>query len=422
MLSVLAIRGYRKLWLSQVVSELGDWLNRMAVLALIDSMVGEKEAVAALGLMFAIELATRLAPTALISPLAGPIADRFSRRAVMIWADLARAVAVIGLCFVDRPEELPWLYGLVLVQMAISPFFESARSASIPNLVPSDQLADAHALGAATWSTMLALGSAAGGLVVTLVGTVGTFALDAGTYLVSAALLWGLRLPPPPSHPNRLAIGDVFFARDLRRAWAHVRDLGLGSVIAAKVCWGMGGGFLVLLSVIGSRSYEGVSAVWAISMLYAARGVGTGVGPVIARRLVGDGERAAARTIAIAFLIAAGGYSFVFLVPHFVGPNLFLACLGVGVAHVGGSTIWVFSTVLWQKQVDDSFRGRVHSLDFLAMTSAFAVWGFATGLLYDWSGSLGWALALPIVSAALAGPFWWWLGGRYIGQGGEGKA
>ena len=412
MLSVLAIGGYRRLWLSQVVSQLGDWLNRMAVLALIGRLSGSSEAVAALGVMFAGELASRLGPTALISPLAGPIADRLPRRLLMVAADLGRAGVVLALCLVDRPEELPWLYGLVLAQMAIAPFFEAARSASVPNLVPADRLTDAHALSAATWSTMLAFGSALGGLVVTWVGTQGAFVLDAGTYLVSAARLWGLRLPAPPAHPRRLGVADVLLAQDLRRAWRYARGLGLGPVLAVKVSWGMAGGFLVLLSILGSRGYEGVPTGAAIGALYAARGVGTGLGPVLTRRLVGDGDAVAARSIAWSFLVAAAGYAWV---PF--APNLGLACLGVVVAHIGGSTIWVFSTVLWQRRVADAFRGRVHTLDFLAMTTSFALWGYATGLLYDHTGSVGWAFVLPTVGAALAGPLWWWLGGRGIAQG-----
>lgn len=411
MLSVLAHRGFRRLWLSQVVSQLGDWLNRMAVLALIEELAGATEAAAALGLMFATELATRIGPTALVSPLAGPIADRLPRRRLMVAADLGRGLVVLGLCLVDEPADLPWLYGLVLAQMVIAPFFEAARSASVPNLVPSDRLTDAHALSSATWSTMLAFGSAAGGLVVTLVGTQGAFVLDAGTYLLSALLLLGLRLPPPPTHAAPLRAADIVLARDLRRAWEHARGLGLGPVLAVKASWGMAGGFLVLLSVLGARGYEGISTGAAIGLLYAARGVGTGLGPIVARRLVGDDDRAMARGVAVGFVVAAAGYA---CVPF--TPSLLLACVAVVLAHTGGSTIWVFSTVLWQRRVDDAFRGRVHTLDFLAMTSAFLFWGFVAGGLYDATGSLAWAFLVPTCAAALAGPLWWLLAGRRLGQ------
>ena len=407
--SILRFRGYRRLWLAQVVSQVGDWLNRMAVLSLIDRLSGTHEAVLALGLLFATELATRLAPTALIAPLAGPIADRLPRRLLMVAADLIRALVVLALCLVDEPSEIGWLYGLVVVQMTIAPFFEAARSASVPNLVPLDRLTDAHALSAATWSTMLAVGSALGGVAVTFVGARGAFTLDAVTYLCSALLLSGLRLPAPPDHPAPFALMDVIGARDLRRAWRHARGLGLAPVLLAKAAWGMGGGFLVVLSILGAKSFPGVSTGLAIGLLYAARGVGTGLGPVLGRRLVGDDARSMARGITLSFLVAAAGYA---SLPF--AQSLLAACLAVGVAHLGGSTIWVFSTVLWQRRVEDVYRGRVHSLDFLLMTSSFALWGFATGVLYDRTASIAVALALPCVAASLAGPLWWWLGGRHL--------
>ena len=69
-----------------------------------------------------------------------------------------------------------------------------------------------------------------------------------------------------------------------------------------------------------------------------------------------------------------------------------------------------------QRRVDDAFRGRVHTLDFLAMTSAFLFWGFVAGGLYDATGSLAWAFLVPTCAAALAGPLWWLLAGRRLGQ------
>ena len=83
---------------------------------------------------------------------------------------------------------------------------------------------------------------------------------------------------------------------------------------------------------------------------------------------------------------------------------------------IGGSTIWVMSTVLWQRRVEDSFRGRVHALDFLVMTGSFVVWGLIAGLLYDRTGSLGTAFAVPALAAIVAGPLWWILGGRRLAQ------
>ena len=80
---------FRRLWTAQVASEAGDWFNRMAILTLIGTHGGGEQ----VGLLFGAELATRLLPTAFMGPIAGPIADRISRRALMITADLVRAAS-----------------------------------------------------------------------------------------------------------------------------------------------------------------------------------------------------------------------------------------------------------------------------------------------------------------------------------------
>ena len=105
---------FRRLWFAQVVTQAGDWLNRMAVLALIAHLAGPS-AVGATGALFAGELALRLLPSALLGPLAGSIADRVSRKGTMIASDLLRALVVLGLLTIDEPGELPLLYGLLFL-------------------------------------------------------------------------------------------------------------------------------------------------------------------------------------------------------------------------------------------------------------------------------------------------------------------
>ena len=101
---------FRRLWTAQVITQGGDWLNRMAVLALIGEL-GSAGAAAGVGALFGAELAIRLLPTALLSPLAGPVADRLPRKALMIASDLLRVAIVLGYLLVDEPGELPLLYG-----------------------------------------------------------------------------------------------------------------------------------------------------------------------------------------------------------------------------------------------------------------------------------------------------------------------
>jgi predicted MFS family arabinose efflux permease len=398
---------FRRLWMAQVVSECGDWLSRVAVLTLIGRLSGTGATVG-VGLLYGAELATRLLPAALAGPLAGPVADRLPRRHLMVAADLARAGIVLGLLLVDEPGDLPLLFGLVVLQMSVAMFFQSARSASIPDTVPRDDLHAAYALSAATWSTMLSLGALFGGILVRWIGIDGVFLLDAVTYLASAALLLGLRLSPPAEHPEPFRVRDVLLLTELRRGLAHVRSLGLTWAVFAKSFWGAAGGYLVVLSLAARERFgdeagtlEVASVGTAVGLLYSARGVGTGIGPLLARRLHGSSDPALRRQIAAGFAVGAAGY----LLFATCG-RLDLALLCVVFAHMGGSTLWVGSTILWQKHVEDRFRGRVYALEFLGMTLSFSLGGFLTGQLYDAIGSLDATITAVSAAVLVLGATW----------------
>ncbi len=397
---------FRKLWLSQLISQAGDWLSRIAVLTLIAQLAGAGEALAVGGL-YSVELAIRLLPTAVFGPLAGPVADRLPRKTVMVVSDLMRAVVVFGLLFVQDKEDLWLLYTLLLAQMSLAIFFNSARAAAMPSTVPPGELHEANTLSAATWSVMLALGTSLGALLLQVFDVHDIFALDAVTYLVSAALLFGLKLPPVARQAEPFRALDVLLLTDLRRGWRHVCELGIAPVLLAKTFWGAAGGYLVLLSILGSTRFaqgdlsDAGAAGFAVGMLYAARGLGTGLGPVLGRRFFGSSASSLLRQVSGGFFLAAIGYS---LVPFTT--NLWLACACITLAHMGGSSIWVASTTFWQLRVASEFRGRVFALEFLGMTLSFTLGGLLAGLYYDSMGDVDATLWATSAAVAVLGVLW----------------
>ena len=403
----VAIRNprFRLLWTAQIVSQAGDWLNRVACLVLIGDLGGS----VGVGALYGVELGLRLLPSALLGPLAGPVADRLPRRTSMIVADVVRAAIVVGLLLVRERSDLWLLYALIVAQMGVGVFFDAARSAALPDTVARDDLQSAHALSSVTWSAMLGLGALAGGMLVDSIGVYGVFVVDAASYVASAIVLARLALPPVPPQTEPFRWRDVVVLADLRRALAHARSLGLGPVLAAKTFWGAAGGFLVLLPLAAHERFGGelapasVAAVetgTAVGLLYAARGVGTGFGPVLARALLGRGDRDLLRQVSLGFLVAALGYAAF----GFAG-RLDLACACVAFAHLGGSALWVASTVVWQRHVSDAFRGRVFALEFLGMNLSFAAGGVLAGALYDATGSFEgtvWAVSALVLALGAA--------------------
>lgn len=367
-------RNFRQLWLGQVVSQLGDWLDTIALYTLLLHLTGSGRAV---GLL----LVARFLPSFFVGPLSGVIIDRYSRRAIMILSDIARAVVVLGFLFVRRPEHVWIIYVLTILQLVFSTFFEPAKTAVIPSIVSGRELVAANAVASATWSVMLTLGAALGGLVAAWFGTDAAFILDSLTYLVSAVLIASVRFPNRAVRAKtKLTIAKALGISDTiegaRYVWQRPRVFALMMV---KPAWGVGGGILALLAVFGEKIFPvGRSAATGIGILYAARGIGTAIGPLAMRRFAGETRQQLQTAIGFAFIV--GG---VFYIAFGTATSFPLALIVLIIAHTGGSVLWVNSTVLLQRAVADSFRGRVFAAEFALLTLTMAASNYVTGELLD---------------------------------------
>ena len=399
-------RDFRLVWLGQVVSQLGDWLNTIAIYTLVLRLTGSSGG--AVGLV----LVARFLPSVVLGPLAGVVADRFSRRRVMIWSDVLRAVVVLGFLLVRRPEDLWLVYALTVAQLALSTFFEPARTAAIPSIVAERELVAANAISSVTWSAMLTLGAAVGGEITTWFGVRASFVADSLTYVLSALLIASVRLPPRPARERRRltlarALGLADTLEGMRYVWRRPRVLAL---LLVKPAWGVGGGILALLAVFGERVFPvGGSTARGISILYAARGIGTAVGPFVARRFAGQTRARMQRAIGLSFLVGGAFYIWFGL-----SANFFVALLVLATAHAGGSVLWMFSTVLLQQTVEDDFRGRVFAAEIMLFTLTMAASNYLTGEALDRLGYSPRAVAVALgLFFLLPGLLWlltrrWW--------------
>src|SRR6185369_3567846 len=177
---------FRSLWLAQVISLTGDWFNTIASVIIVNRYAASGLAVG--GLFIA-----RALPPFLLGPVAGVFADRFDRRKVLILSDILRAGIVLCFLLVDRPERLWLLYVLTVLQFSVSAFFEPARAALVPALVDAGELITANTLSSITWSAMLALGGAIGGLTASLFGVRVSLIVDAASFLISALLVLSIK-------------------------------------------------------------------------------------------------------------------------------------------------------------------------------------------------------------------------------------
>ena len=394
-------KDFRHLFIGQLVSQTGDWFNSVALFTLLLRLTGSGEAVGYI-------LIIKLLPSFFVGPLAGVVADRFSRKTIMIVSDIARGIVVLGFLIVRSPEQVWLLYALAAIEIAISTFFDPAKSAAIPNIVSREELISANALSGASWSVTLALGAALGGVVTNAFGANTAFVIDSISFFVSAAYIYAARIPsstPKRERAKHLSLADATGLTDFVEGARYLRsNPRVMALLLVKAGWGLGGGVLLLLTIYGKQIFPiGRDGAASIGLLYAARGLGALIGPMIAGLITSGAPRTMRKAISIAFFVSCAFY---LLIAH--SPSLAVALLCVLGAHSGGSIQWVFSTTLLQMAVPDRFLGRVFAIEMALLTLAMSISTYVTGLGVDYPG-LGARRMATVLGVAFAAPGVAWL-------------
>jgi MFS family permease len=370
-------RNFRLLYIGQTISQLGDWFNTVAVFALVLDLTGSATMVAWM-------LIVQFLPVALVSPVAGVVVDRVDRRRLMIAADLLRGVLILGLLFVRQADQVWLAFAVMALTVSATSFFEPARTATIPNVTSDSELMPANALSSATWSAMLALGASIGGVVTAIAGRNVAFVINALSFFASCYFIAQTRYDskPPPAPPltGWFALTGI---PDLLEGLRYVRARGhVAALMFVKAGWGLAGGVLLLLSVFGQRVFPVAGSTAAgIGVLYGARGIGAALGPIALRWILGQQPAGLRRSIGPAYFIVG-----IFYVALAFAPTLPLAALSVLLAHFGGATLWVFSTILLQLEVPDRFRGRVFAAELALVTLASSASSYLTAYALDEAG------------------------------------
>lgn len=404
-------QNFRRLWVAQIVSEVGDWFYIIAIYSLLLQITGRAQSVG-------LALVLQVLPSTLVGPTAGVLNDRIRRRYVMIAADLFRVVIVLSM-FLIRSAQTIWLvYPLLFFETVMWGFFEPARSAMIPNVVGEEQVLTANTLSSITWSFNFAIGSALGGLVAVWLGRDAVFAFNALSFLVSAVLIGGMRVHEPhavSSAPFRMR--ELVNFSPIAEGVRYIRrDPRLSATVWLKAGIGIMGANWVIFPIMGERVFPvhlpGIdaarSSVLGMTLLMGARGIGALAGPVSASPwAAGLGSRMRAAILA-AFIASAIGYMALSR-----APSLAIACVAVAIAHGGGSVVWVFSTTLLQRYSEDKLRGRVFAADLGVCMLLMAVSGALASVAIDHGVgvrtvalSTGIAMLLPAMAWLWALRFW----------------
>ncbi|MBU94586.1 MAG: MFS transporter [Balneola sp.] len=371
---------FRRLWIAQAISNFGDWFGLLALYALVQRY---SDSEFLLGLVIIVKMLS----LAFFSPIAGYLTDRFNRRLLMIICDGGRAVSLLLMLLVQQ-ESLLWIaYALTSFQMMLSAIFEPAKTASIPNVTPPERLVDANIISTATWSIIFTTGMAIGGFATKWIGVEGVFVLDALSYLVSAWFIYRAVIPQEVRRLSNInGQNKSSFWEDIRQNIGNDITLGVcylrdnHQILRPAVAKGtstifLGG--LVYMLILVSDSILQMGSI-GLGLLYAARGIGTGIGPIIARQYFTDEGQ---WIVVMGASITLSGTMYLVVGLTDLWWMMFVFVL---LAHAASGANWVTSTVLLQKRSDDKFRGRVFSTEWLLFTLGNSLSVILASILLEW--------------------------------------
>lgn len=374
-------RDFARLWLAQVISLLGDWFNTIVLSALV---VRYTDGTGYEGIALSGYLMARLIPPLLVSPFAGVLVDRFNRKRLLIASDVLRAGVVIMLLFAIHPDRLWLIYVLTIIQFMLSAVFEPGRNALMPNLLEEKDLVQANTLSSVTWSVMLAIGAIIGGIVASIFGISAALLIDAGTFLLSALLIYAItprekRKITSQESPEATSEPDTSFRDGLRYFF---RNPATAAAILVKAGLSIGSVDAVLI-IYGTRLFVlGVDGTTSMAILWSAFGVGAILGPILLNRFSDGSVRVLRRLVIVGFVWVTLGW-FLFG----AAPTLELAVLALIVRAMGGSVNWTYSSVIIQKTVPDHYLGRMFSLDFAGFQLLQGTSVLVVGMLIDTIGA-----------------------------------
>ena len=364
---------YRKFWLAAFISMFGEWFNTIALFLIILKYTDSE-------LLLGILMAVRMGSFALMQPLFGLLADRVNRKKLMIITNIFQIFLALAFIWVDGPEDMWWMFLCSGLMMALHGLYVTAERAALPNIVSEEDLTTANALDSATWSTALCLGAFAGGLVVSEYGVTVAFIIDSVTFVIGTLLLIPLNVP---QSFDKASSGSIITS-SLRDIWIGQKRIQseprLFRIIFAKTSWNIaGGGLAGVFLVLAGNNIDFVGAALGFGIFFFARGIGTGIGPILARQIFKDPEK---WPRLIGLLIVVSGLFYLLVGLSLDGPLLLTLCL-VTLAHTASGGNWVLSTVLTQQWVEDEMRGRVFSTDMLLMSIGQVISTISAGYLIE---------------------------------------
>jgi MFS family permease len=377
-------RSLRRLLTALAVSQLGDWLYNLALLAFVYDRTHSVT-------WTAVTTAARALPIVLCGPFGGVLADRYDRRRLMIASDVIRALTMVLLAVVAAAG-LPVLFAplLAAVATAAASVYPPSVAATLPRLVDDRDLPVANAARSVIQSASIVAGPVAGALLLLLGSPAMAFAINAATFVVSAVVLLGLpagRLFTPAARGDQ-ATGVM---GELRAGVVALRNNGFAAhlVGADIVCSVVYGAQTVLLLLLGQRLGYGDAGY---GYLLAACGVGGLVGAGLAPRL--SAVRYPRYAVGGVLFTVAAAAAILAVVPWLAGALVLAVAVGTG-----SVVVEVITDTTLARSLDENVLARAYGLAYPASIAGIVVGSLVAAPLVTAFG-LSWALVAAGAIAA----------------------
>jgi MFS family permease len=349
----------RRLSLIQLITYFGAWFSNVAIYTLLIELNVSAEIIGFVAMLHFLSGVVQ-------APFSGAIIDRFAPKKLMLFLIFLESVATLCLLFIDALEELPFLYLLIFVKMAAASFYFTTEMSLLPKILKAKKLQKANELHSIIWSLSYTFGMAISGFAVYILGVKAAFVFDAFLFLIAFLLLFGLPLSVESFQHTKPLLGmmreSIVYMRTNPKA-LHLMFLHAFVGLTA---------FDALVALMVESYYASIIATsLALGLMHASRAVGLVVGPVVLGKWINNRR--------LLYVFVAQGVAvwlWAFVMEYFV-----LSLLASVVVGFFTTTLWSYTYTLLQKNIDESYYGRIVAYNDMLFLSTAAFTSYMIGFL-----------------------------------------